>query len=68
MNILVFGIQMVIVKWKRFKFQLQYYVPDKNAIGHSAQIAELDVESEGEEEEYALATEKKAATSTGGLW
>jgi hypothetical protein len=35
-------------------FQLRQYVPDDRVVGHSANIAELDVDSEDEEEEYIL--------------
>jgi hypothetical protein len=37
-----------------FAFQLRQYVPDDRVIGHSANIAELDVESDDDDEEYIL--------------
>ena len=36
-----------------FSLQLRQYVPDDRVIGHSANIAELDVESD-DDEEYIL--------------
>ncbi len=39
--------------------QLRQYVPDSRVIGHSANIAELDVHDD--DEEYELVSEKKSA-------
>ena len=36
------------------KFQLRQYVPDERVVGHSANIGELDVESDDDDEEYIL--------------